>query len=317
MTKLRALAAIAAVFATAGSASEPELFLPTDNPATTEVVAGALDRYRRMTVPVTIDGHGPYQFMIDTGSQATVVTRRIGELLKLPSAGRAMVVGMASSEQVDLVRLDGLEFAARVFDNLHAPLLEAQNIGADGILGLDSLQDLRVLIDFRSQEISVDDADNLGGNRGYEIVVRARNKLGRLIITQATVDGIPTEVIIDTGAQGSMGNLALKRKLRAKREAEVTATDVHGNEIIGVINHIRTLEIGRMQLNSLFIAFADAPAFKALGMDRKPALVLGMDDLRTFDRVAIDFSSRRVLFDLPSGAARNDPMRFGISASRL
>ncbi|QYU68531.1 retroviral-like aspartic protease family protein [Leptolyngbya sp. 15MV] len=107
------------------------------------------DRYDRMTVPVTIEGQGPFQFMIDTGAQATVVTRQLGDRLGLRPAGRATVVGMASRVPVDLVHLDGLEFAARVIDNLAVPALEARNVGADGILGLDSLQDLRVMIDFR------------------------------------------------------------------------------------------------------------------------------------------------------------------------
>ena len=44
------------------------------------------------------------------------------------------------------------------------------------------------------------------------------------------------------------------------------------------------------------------PAFEALGLNRKPALLLGMQDLRSFDRVAIDFSTRRILFDLPREA---------------
>ena len=39
--------------------------------------------------------------------------------------------------------------------------------------------------------------------------------------------------------------------------------------------------------------------FAALGLDRRPALMLGIRELRLFNRVAIDFSTRKVLFDLP------------------
>ena len=273
-------------------------------PAASEIVASQTDRYSRMTVPVMIEGQGPFHFMIDTGAQATVVTRALRDRLGMPSLGRATLVGMAASKQVELVQLNGLEFAARVFDALHAPILEASHIAADGILGLDSLQDLRVLVDFRNQSIAVDDSRALGGNRGYEIVVRARNKLGRLIITDAFIDGVRTSVIIDTGAQGSMGNLALQRRLRARRGAKVTTTDVTGATVTSPLGYARTLEIGRMQLNNLAIAYSDAPAFAALGLDRKPAMVLGINDLRLFNRVAIDFAERSVLFDLPAGSER-------------
>lgn len=272
-----------------------------DTPAETEIVEGQRDFYDRMTVPVMIEGQGPFRFMVDTGAQATVVTRGLSEKLKLEPIGNAMLVGMASQAQVQVVELDGLEFAARVIDNIHAPLLEARNVGADGILGVDSLQGLRVLIDFRNERIEVADSEALGGNSGYEIIVRARRKLGRLIITEAEVDGVETAVIIDTGAQGSIGNLALQRRLRAKRGKEITTTDVHGAEILGHLDLAREVTISRLHLRNVPITYADGPAFGALGLDRKPALVLGMRDLRLFNRVALDFDTRKVLFDLPPG----------------
>lgn len=281
-------------------------------------IEGATDYYERMTVPVTIAGEGPFRFMIDTGAQATAVTRGLSEKLALKPLGNAFVVGMASIQQVPLVELDGLEFAARTFDDLHAPLLEARNVGADGILGLDSLQDLRVLIDFREGTIRVDDAEALGGDRGYEIVVRARRKLGRLVIADAQIDGVRTAVVIDTGAQGNLGNLALQERLRASKLEQVSSTDVHGAVLVGDLDFVNRLVIDGFQLNNLPVAFADGPAFAALGLDRKPALILGMRDLRLFDRVAIDFESRTVLFDLPQGiAGRSQGVRTRYSATRL
>lgn len=277
-----------------------------------DVVDAETDRYRRMTVPVTIEGEGPYNFMVDTGSQTTVVSRRLGARLRLPSLGTATVIGMAGSKEVELVRLDGLELASRMFDNLEVPVLEAEHMGADGILGLDSLQDLRVVIDFRADSIAVDDARALGGDRGYEIVVRARNKKGRLIITDAEIDGVRTAVIVDTGSQGSIGNLVLQRRLRARKLQEVTSTDVTGAEIVGRLDAPRTLQIGgagerNMMLEGLYVHYADAPAFAALGLADRPAMVLGVEDLRMFDRIAIDFAERTVLFDLPSGSRRPPP----------
>lgn len=282
------------------------------------VVDGTLDRYSRLTVPVTIGGQGPFRFMIDTGSQATVITSMLRDRLGLRSLGRATVVGMAARREVELVELDGLEFAERVFDALQTPILEAQHIGADGILGLDSLQNLRVVIDFRAATLAVDDARSLGGNKGYEIVVRARSKLGRLIITDAQVDGIRTAVIIDTGSQGSMGNLALHRRLRAKGTSVVTSTDVTGGTITGRLGFVKQLSIAgsgarQMRLSGLPIGFADSPAFAALGLADKPALVLGIEDLRLMNRVAIDFAQRSVLFDLPAGSETGVSLPDGMS----
>ena len=283
----------------------------------TETLGIDRDRHERMTVPVTIGGEGPFRFMIDTGSQSTVVTQRVTERLDLPSGGRAIVVGMASSEWADLVELDDMRVGTRVFDGLTAPVLDAHNVGADGIVGLDSLQGLRVLIDFKEGEMQVADADTSPSLRGYEIVVKARGKLGQLIITNAVIDGVRAAVIIDTGAQGSMGNLALRRKIRARQSYEVTSTDVHGMQIAGNLTVAKSVKIQDLDLSNIPITYADAPAFAALGLADRPALTLGMDHLRLFDRVAIDFDKRRILFDLPNGKLRQGTAQFPGDASRL
>jgi hypothetical protein len=54
-----------------------------------------------------------------------------------------------------------------------------------------------------------------------------------------------------------------------------------------------------MEIRNVSIAFIDAPPFRALGLDKKPAILLGMRELRVFPRIAIDFPTRRVLFQLP------------------
>ncbi|UVI39456.1 aspartyl protease family protein [Qipengyuania spongiae] len=284
------------------AAQGPQPSSPDDDPPTpaeVEELAFDRDRYERMTVPVTIAGRGPYRFMVDTGSQATVVTPRIVEDLALQPDGQALVVGMGSSALVSTLTLDGLEFANRRLDNLRTPLLLDSHIGADGILGLDSLQDLRVLMDFREDRILVADARDLGGNSGYEIVVRARRKLGQMIITDARIGNIRVNVLIDTGTQRSFGNRALRERLRTSEHGTEIMTDVHGSAIENELRLARRLSIGGITLARLPIGFADSPTFAALGLENQPALVLGIGDLRAFRRVAIDFNQRRILFDLP------------------
>lgn len=282
-----------------------------------DVLQAQRDRYERLTIPVTIEGNGPYRFMVDTGSQATVVSRTISEQLQLPPLGKATLVAMGSRREVELVELSGLEFAGRLFDNLQAPLLEAHNVGADGILGLDSLQDMRVLIDFSQDRLMVADAETLGGNRGYEIVVRARRRLGQMIITDARIDGVKTAVIIDTGAQNTVGNMALRNKLRARGEMLVQSTDVNGVEVLGNLGYARTMTIDGIELTGVPITFSDSPAFAALDLNGRPTVIMGMRNLQNFERIAIDFSTGQILFDLPSGAYDVNPYRRSFFPTRI
>lgn len=285
---------------------------PVPGDPLTDILALREQQDRRLTLPVLIDGKGPFQFMIDTGSQATAVSHEINAALALPPAGRANLLGMASIRPVDLVTIARLDVGKHYVEDLAAPLLARENIGADGIIGLDSLQDFRVLIDFRTPSIALQDMRSVKNKReGFEIIVRARPEAGQLLITNAVVEGIATTVIIDTGAQASLANPALRERLRRKREAEVITTDVNGVDLIGHVAMVRSLRIGALVLNNIPLTFADSPVFTALGLSDKPVLALGMQHLRLFDRVAIDFAGSRILFDLPrdAEAAQREAMR--------
>ncbi|MEO1729483.1 MAG: aspartyl protease family protein [Pseudomonadota bacterium] len=274
------------------------------NPAT-DILEIEEERNRRLTIPVMIEGSGPYDFMIDTGSQATAVTHEINKSLGLNTLGTATLVGMASERNVEIVEVDSLQVGRHEVFDLVAPVLSKTHVGADGIIGLDSLQDFRVLFDFREETIAVEDVSAKGNHsRGFEIIVRAKQKLGQLLITDALVEGVRATVIIDTGAQGSLANLALKDRIRTKRAQEVITTDVNGASLVGQLSYVRSLTIEGLSLNNVPLTFADAPAFEALGLNDKPVLSLGMQHLKMFDRVAIDFSKQRILFDVPRDVAR-------------
>ena len=293
------------------AAAEPSAPIPPLRAATAgivdpqaEVLTLDADRHTRMTLPVLVEGIGPFAFMIDTGSQATAVTPEIRTAAGLTPAGKAVLVGMASRREVDLVNVGRIEFGNKSYTNFAAPVLLRENVGADGIIGLDALQDFRVLIDFRKQTIAVENAATTTKPGGYEIVVRARSKLGQLLITDAVVEGVRATVIIDTGAQASLANFALRDRIHAKRAHDVVTTDVNGVDIVGQLAFVRSLTIAGLSLQDVPLTFADTPAFAALGLQDQPVLSIGMQHLSLFDRVAIDFANQRILFDVPADIAR-------------
>lgn len=300
--KAAASAALVAAMTTTLSAQDAAT-TSAQPPGDLDVFKTSAEEYDRLTVPVTVEGQGPYQFMIDTGAQATVLSRELADKLGVADRKTATLVGISSRAQTQVAPVMELGLGKRYFYIETVPLVEQANIGsADGILGLDSLQDQRVLLDFRAKTFSVADADTLGGDKGYDIVVRARRVLGQLIITDAELDGVKVAVIVGTGAQGSVGNLALQEKLRGRDLGEAQTTDINGAMETSAVRLARSVTIGRVKVSNLPVAFVDSPSFKALGLDDKPAMVLGMSELKLFKRVAIDFKQRKVLFDLPPGA---------------
>jgi hypothetical protein len=158
-----------------------------------------------------------------------------------------------------------------------------------------------VLFDFRRNLITIDDAKAPADDNGFEIVVRARRKSGQLIVTNATIQGVRTAVVIDTGSEASIGNPALRKALGDRLVGTPAMLDsVTGQRIAADYVLAGDLKVGKVSISNIEVAFADAPSFAAFDLDRRPALLLGMRELRAFERVAIDFSKREILFDLSS-----------------
>ena len=104
-------------------------------PPIVDIIAMEIERYRRMTVPVTIMGEGPFNFMVDTGAQATVLSLALADQLQLMDRAPATLVGMASRRPVETTMVPEFKLGERNMTIRTAPLVEGANIGgADGIL---------------------------------------------------------------------------------------------------------------------------------------------------------------------------------------
>jgi predicted aspartyl protease len=276
----------------------------------------AIDRSERMTVQVQVNGSEAVPFIVDTGSERTVIANDLAKRLLLEAGPRLTLATISGKTEVNSFFIDKLTTATVNLQGLEAPGLERSNLGAYGLLGIDSLEDNRVLLDFVHQTMDVLPSPR-GRNRtrleNGMIVVSATKRAGRMIISSAKIDGMRVEIILDTGAQSSMGNAALRNKLRRRHRTieyvPVQMRSVTGSTLVGEFTQIQEIEVGGLTINDLPITFANNYAFTALKLQEKPAILLGMDALKLFDRVMIDFGNRRVGFDLPSGVERKSFMR--------
>jgi hypothetical protein len=66
---------------------------------------------------------------------------------------------------------------------------------------------------------------------------------------------------------------------------------------------VRQIRIGDIGLNNLAVVFTDAHTFRQLKLDKRPALLLGMNAMRAFKKVSIDFASRKLRVVIPEQSA--------------
>jgi predicted aspartyl protease len=308
MAMLRTVLAIA--FMLLASAPAPAQDAPADPAAQIEAETAAAARTtnaddNRMLAAVTIAGSGPYPFIVDTAAERSVIARELARELGLRPAGRLRMLSMTETREAGLVEAPRVAFLPGQALDLRMFALNGEHIGASGVLGVDALRGQRVVLDFEAQELRVGPAPRRAQRFDpHEIVVPGRRRYGQLVLADATANGAPIDVIVDTGLDVSVGNLALRRQLEARRSdfEQIVLVSITGQAVEADYARVDRIAIGGFEMSGLPVAFANAHFFERIRATRRPVLLLGMNALRLFSRVAIDFPNRRAYFVLPQRA---------------
>jgi hypothetical protein len=311
--------ALQALLALGGMSCSPLLFAEPNFaarvPGTPEDLSGALadpeplfaaptrvDRIGRVMTHVKVNGKGPFRFVIDTGASRSTLAPHLARALDLkPSVGRnVMLNGVTGAAEVATVAVDSIEIGALRFEKQDLPVIFTSIMGnADGILGVAGFQDQRIDVDFKRDRVSV--LESTGRRPHYSMVTAraTRNANGLMIVDVRIGRRIRAKAVIDTGAERTLGNLTLQAALNKHRrkQREIVAAVVHGatpDIADGDVQEIKEATIGDMTLTNLDVIFADFHVFKLWGLDREPALLIGMDMLGVLDRLVIDYRRNEV-----------------------
>jgi predicted aspartyl protease len=262
------------------------------------------DSENRMTVPVRLSGLGPYDFLVDTGADRSAISHQLIARLGIQKSGEVSLHSLSGASSISTARLSDVQLTRVPEPSIDAAVLDRDHMGADGIVGVDLLRSQRVQFDFEKQTMTVvPSATPDFATEPGTIVVRARRKSGRLVVTDAEANGERLTVVLDTGSQVSIGNMALRRRLLRDNlvsvESRVALESVTGQKIYGDSMMVRELKIGGMTLSNLAIVFTDAHTFQQLGFNKTPALLLGMNAIRAFKKVSIDFANKKFRVVLP------------------
>ncbi len=292
---------------------------------TAEDIAGWADVARRMSVPVMVNGKGPFRFIVDTGADTSVLARELAAELGL-AAGRPQKVHSAfGAEITPASQVASLEVGSRRLTGLSLPTLPGRHLGGQGILGLDALADQRIVLDFARSNMRVERSRGMGFSDPDAVVVRAKRRFGRLVLVESSLVGRPVYVILDSGAQNTIANAALQRLLTGRRrpaprldaappadgspavdESLVSILSVTGQTGQGREGTLSEMVLGGVALRNVPVIYADLHAFEKFDLAGEPAMLLGVDVMRAFRQVDVDFGRREVRFGLmarrPGGA---------------
>ncbi|THD64812.1 aspartyl protease family protein [Phenylobacterium sp.] len=285
---------------------------PATPPDTGAQLETAFDQARRMTVPVYVDGKGPFAFVVDTGANRTVISIEAAAACGLPPAGQVVVHGIAGAEPADQAKVGRLNVGSVISRNLELPVLSRGRLGADGLLGVDIMRGRRMSLEFDLNRFEISNSGQgvevgQGTNSripayNAPIQVNAAYREGQLVILDAQVGEVRVAAFIDSGAQVTVGNHALRDAVVhthpdfGPRLAPVPLISATGQTARGEFAPLPTLRLGGMQINEVIGVFAELHIFDLWKLSDRPAILIGVDVLRHFQDVTLDFGRHVVVF---------------------
>jgi predicted aspartyl protease len=259
-----------------------------------------------LTVGVELNGKGPFAFVVDTGADRTVIADDLVDANGMALGARVLVAGIIRSTPTDTALVSRMRFGSAERRDLWVPTLPRQMLKADGFLGLDVLGDRKITFDFKRHLLTI------GAPRPYfsiawigerEERVRARGDSGHLRSIDCFVDGVRATAFIDSGAEVSACNSSLFAALRSRNATQGTSgtvalSGVTGGTVEGTLTLVDKIQLQELSWTNCALVVADFDIFKIWGLSHSPALLIGMNLLRSFAKVAIDYRRKEISFEL-------------------
>jgi predicted aspartyl protease len=303
--------AMASILAKAQTASPPLGGLGSATTAAPEQEAtpinAATDAASHLMVDVHINGKGPYHFVVDTGADRTILASEVAVELGLSHGEKVMLKGVVRAVLTETVSIRTMTFGSITKRHLMVPTLSRSLLDADGYLGLDFLDGHRVTFDFHNHLLQISEPRarySANWVRENEARIRASGSSGHLQALDCMVDGVPATAFIDSGAEVSAANEPLLAALAKGNPSfgdmgSIHLIDITGGEISGRVAMVNKIRLtAALTFTDCPLVIADFLVFDVWGLRQRPALLIGMNLLRQFERVSIDYGLQEIRFDL-------------------
>lgn len=289
----------------AGAAVVPGLaFAVQDTPpqASTTDPLKYLDAAKRLTVKTMVNGQGPFDFLVDTGANSSVITTELANQLNLPRGAPSRLHSIAGAQSVETAKVASIAVGSRARQDMTVSVLPRDQLRMDGVLGLEWLDRASLLLDFKRRRMTIGDALPLPDT----MTVTVKSKLLRsgLTLIDAFMPLQRLIAFVDSGSTTTVGNLAM---LEAARNNDAILGTLAATELRSVTGQVlpgRTavlsrLTLGKMTLRNVPLIIGAIHTFDYWGFQEQPAIVIGADILQRFDTVSMDFKRNEVRFRVP------------------
>jgi hypothetical protein len=248
------------------------------------------------TIQVSLNGTGPYTFVVDTGAGVAVINEDLAKTLDLPVVGSTEVgspMGTAPIKADSLaiatmtlgeVVVKGAAGIAMNLNQIFAPMK-----APDGILAAASIEDHLLTINFPEGYVVLHPGALPPADGGRILEYQEQNVVPRVSLSVA---GEPVMATLDCGAPAGLSlptsyvdklPLAAAPQVSGRGRTVDAEFEIVSSELLG------TIELGSIRIHNPTISFNG----------RSETANIGMGILRDYS-VTIDRTNRRIAFDRPT-----------------
>jgi len=169
----------------------------------------------QMIVAVSVNHSVPYDFLLDTGTQFSMIDPTLATELHAKAQRSIPVAGTGFQSSASTAQLDYLAIGSHSVANLEAVVYNLQNLRSHdpnvrGILGEDFLQHFDMLIDNAHRQLCLDDSGAMRANvKGSHIALAVSSEIDDVppnsLIVAVRLSGAkrPIRLKIDSGANAA------------------------------------------------------------------------------------------------------------------
>lgn len=276
------------------------------------------DSRGRVVVPVSVNGAGPFRFIVDTGANRSAVSEGLAQRLGLQAIGSGEVHTVHGVSVAPLMDVDSLRYRDVSFESQAMPMLEGPVLaGEQGLLGVDGMRGRRLRMDFERNCIEIAPARTAQRLRGWTRI-RGVMRFGHLVVIRGTVNRVRVNLLLDTGSDSSLANTALRDALNARVTRRQSVTDfavAHTASEPIVLDRamfLPRLTLAGVDVRNVRAYVGDFHIFRLWGLTDEPTLLVGMDVLSQAGGLAIDYERGNVYVRLREGPRFMNEGRSGL-----
>lgn len=249
-------------------------------------------------LPVTVNGEGPFEFILDTGAGTSLLSSELGKKLEVKILGSREGQSAGGAVSVSLAKLSSLAVASVKLEDVDVGVVDLSHIGKTvgakiyGDLGYNFLKHFRITLDYRKNEIRFDDpkrSESAGRSRAVtEVALRLASPAKPLILVDVYANGSgPFQFAIDTGTSTTAITPELAKQLDVANSpiGPATTGGAHIDVTAGVL---RSFQVGGAKVDNFPVIVADFFAMLSNAIGTKLDGIVGYNFLCNY-KVALDY----------------------------